>query len=248
MNLNNQNKQKKKSSCSCIPVPPDPDPINTDPSESDAPQQLSASVIGESSTGKTSILLRQIQGIFEANPEANRIDTSDVDFPDAYGRPKTIKVFDTGGQVDLQSFPTFYLRDSKGIIIVCSYDKPDSIEALEKWHNLILEYSRVKKRTLAVVLNKSDLLDIPNKTNLRHSATEWARKHHAHFFETSAKEDPSSVNKVFEDVFTELVNARDDEDENNTHEEEDENNTHEEEDENNTNEKEDENNTNEKEE
>ena len=166
--------------------------------------KMDFAIIGDASTGKTSLILRKVKNEFLEDTQPTVIDGVDIIYQDAQRKKTTFHLSDTGGQVDYRSVPVHYIKSSKGIILVCSYDRPESVENLKHWKELIENNSNLKEKSLYVILNKSDLKK--PESQLYDDVEKWAHDSNALFFETSAKSDPQSVNDAFDNIFESFLN------------------------------------------
>lgn len=151
-------------------------------------------LIGESSVGKTSVLLRYTDQIFNPSFQA----TIGVDFRlstiEKHGKVHKLQLWDTAGQDRYRRIVTSYYRGASGVIIVYDITNRDSFNQVEFWLNQIPVASCVK----VLVANKNDL-EKERKVS-RDEGFELAERLGMDFIETSAKE-----NKGIDEVFDRLL-------------------------------------------
>jgi small GTP-binding protein len=151
--------------------------------------------LGDSSVGKTSVLLRFTENTFSPTmmstvgiDSKNRIMT----YAD---RSYRVQVWDTAGQEKFRTISyTFYNR-ADGILLVYDVTDPNSLQHVTSWMAQIRERA---KKDVAVTLigNKTDLADSLDFS----SGERLASSYNIKFFPTSAKTGAN-----IEDAFTSLV-------------------------------------------
>ena len=155
-------------------------------------------LVGNSSVGKTSLLLRYCGKKFNED----QISTIGVDFVDKTITYRDMKInlhiWDTSGQERFRSLAQNFYRNADGIMFVFDLECPDSFEDIRHWLNETEEYSQDFKKIL--VGNK---MDLEHKVN-RDRIDPFADKRNIKYFETSAKEG-TNVNEVFESLVEEIL-------------------------------------------
>ena len=157
-------------------------------------------LIGESGTGKTSILLRFTENRFNEH----HLPTIGVDFKSKWllFDKKSIKlqIWDTAGQERFKSITRSYYKNCHGWVAV--YDITDE-ESFDKIEELINYYKEESEATIpfniVLVGNKSDL-DLERKVPTL-KGKELASKYGIPFFESSVKND-SNIDEMFFSVAT----------------------------------------------
>lgn len=155
-------------------------------------------LVGNSSVGKTSLLLRYCGKKFNED----QISTIGVDFVDKTITYRDMKInlhiWDTSGQERFRSLAQNFYRNADGIMFVFDLECPDSFEDIRHWLNETEEYSQDFKKIL--VGNK---MDLEHKVN-RDRIDPFTDKRNIKYFETSAKEG-TNVNEVFESLVEEIL-------------------------------------------
>ncbi|KAI6215076.1 Ras-related protein Rab-26 [Aphelenchoides besseyi] len=161
-------------------------------------------LIGDTSCGKTCLLIRFKDGTFMSN---NFITTVGIDYRNKLVEVDQLKVklqiWDTAGQERFRSITTSYYRDADAILLVFDVSNRTSFENIRNWLTQIKEYA---KETVEIVLvgNKADL------GSQRKVKTEEAKQLGAvygiPYIETSAKTG-KNVNNVFELLARKLIGA-----------------------------------------
>lgn len=159
-------------------------------------------IIGDSSVGKSSILLRYCDGIFNDT----YISTIGVDFKiktlNVFDRIFKIQIWDTAGQERFKAISSSYYRGANGIIIVFDVTDIESFKSINKW---VLEISKQCPNTKNIIIvgNKCD-------ENLRLVSYNMAKKFcddkNYLYFETSAKNN-IGVNKLFESFISNIYDT-----------------------------------------
>jgi Ras-related protein Rab-1A len=155
-------------------------------------------LIGDSGVGKSSLLSRFADEIFEEDYTS----TIGVDFRSRDvvidGKRVTLQLWDTAGQERFRSITQAYYRNADGIIIVYDVSDPDSFDHVEDWLDDIAEANNHSASKL-LVGNKADRiyadskalnpLGDPNKEALKiyQKGHQLAEKLKIPFLETSAK-------------------------------------------------------------
>ena len=115
-------------------------------------------IVGDLSTGKTSILNRFINGTFEQNSRATIapefsykiIKSKDVIF--------RIQFWDIPGQNRIPELTGIFCRDTQGIIFVSSVKDKNTRDHLKNWEDSLKEFSDIKDIPKILIENKCDLL------------------------------------------------------------------------------------------
>lgn len=112
--------------------------------------------LGSPSVGKTSILNRWICGDYNDRVSPTIAAANIQKDVVVKGYEYTVVVCDTAGEERYQSLCGNYVRDANSVIIVASYDLPNSIEAIPIWVNLVYEICP-ESTPIIVAKNKKDL-------------------------------------------------------------------------------------------
>ena len=115
-------------------------------------------IIGDSSVGKTSILEKYINSAFEANPKDRKIIEiykKKILFYSNFYKLKFWDITKFIGKNDVSEIDMFYNCD--GIIFVSSYDNKSSLENLNIWYQLLIEYVDLSTKEMIWLINKKDL-------------------------------------------------------------------------------------------
>ena len=156
-------------------------------------------IVGDANVGKTSIIKRLTDNIFNQN-ECATINSlySNVIIPTSHGIAQ-LSIWDTAGTEKFHSLIPSYARNTNAVILVVSIEDADSIEKAEKWLECALSSLTYEPKKM-VLVNKSDLLPNINIEKVK----DWAKKNNMLFMETSAKTG-DGVSEAFQILAEELV-------------------------------------------
>ena len=115
-------------------------------------------LIGDPSVGKTSILEKYVNKSFEPNLDKTKL--IEIYKKKVYYHPNIykLKFWDITkfiGKSDISEIDMFYNCD--GIIFVSSYDDLSSLENVNIWYQLLIEYIDLSTKEMVLFINKKDL-------------------------------------------------------------------------------------------
>ena len=141
-------------------------------------------VIGNSGTGKSSLLIRFTDNTFSDS----YVTTIGVDFKiktvDIDGKRCKLQMWDTAGQERFRNVITSYYRGAQGILLVYDITDLDSFHSLGNWL-IEIEKNASKNVCKLLVGNKCDMVN-DRKVRIE-QGQEFADQYDMKFFETSAK-------------------------------------------------------------
>jgi small GTP-binding protein len=164
-------------------------------------------MLGDASTGKTSISNKYINGTF--NPHVKL--TVGVDFyvktmeiPTKRGKTVKIKlqIWDLGGETRFRFLLPTYCLGCSGAIFVYDLTRPETLASLNDWTTIVRE----KNGDIPIILvgNKSDLKE--NRKIPENHGVETAKQNNLHYFlEVSAK-DGTNIENVFQNLTQDMLN------------------------------------------
>ena len=163
-------------------------------------------LVGDSSVGKTTLLLKYVEGKFSDS----HITTIGVEYKDKEitvdNRKINLQIWDTSGQERYRSITKNFYRNADGILFIFDVTNEESFNQLKDW----LTSSEVcdKDFKKLIVGNKIDLKEkrVVNKEKMEN----FAEKKELKCFETSAK-DNTNVNEVFEEMAKLILSNKTDE-------------------------------------
>jgi Ras-related protein Rab-6A len=167
-------------------------------------KNIKIAFVGDEGVGKTSIIMRIEQGIFQENLNstvgmANRQTILKFNNKD----PIKISNIDIGGREKNDLTLKYAIKDASGIVLVsCVNNSGFSSDDLKaNWLNSIRKYAP-QDVILALVLNKSDLLK-ENKEYNKDSVKEFAEKINAMYFVTSALKN-EGITELYEGLIRKI--------------------------------------------
>ena len=158
-------------------------------------------LIGDTFTGKTSLLLKYTDNAF---PEMH-IATIGVEFKEKSfmlnNRKITLQIWDTSGQERFRSLTQNFYRNADGILFVFDVTNKDSFDHIKNWLMDSQEVNLDAKKIL--IGNKIDLLD--QRVITKEKMEQFGEKKDMKSYEASAKTG-ENVDKIFTEI-TELILA-----------------------------------------
>jgi small GTP-binding protein len=168
-------------------------------------KEIKVILLGNSGVGKTSIINRYVNNVYNSNCETTLGST--------YSTREVIKdnvvyklnLWDTTGQEKYHSITNLFIKGSSIVILVYSIDLLSSFEGLNYWYNSIKENLEGNNYVLAVVGSKSDLINEEEEVVSEDEAKKFAKERNAIFKLVSSKEDPVGINNLFDMLLDELI-------------------------------------------
>ena len=160
-------------------------------------------VLGESSVGKTSLLMRYAEDKFEST-----VQTIGVDFKNKYimfnNKRIQLELWDTAGQERFKGIAKNYFHAANGVILVFDITNKDSFNKLKYW--IDEGKTNVGQDTEIIIAeNKVDLED-KRKVN-KDSINEFGKKMGLEILETSAKTG-QGVDEIFQRLVSRLYSNK----------------------------------------
>ena len=161
-------------------------------------ETLKIVLIGESGVGKTSIISQFIDQVFQDDQQSTIGGTfSTKTVKCGNGKILKLEIWDTAGQERYRSVTKMFYKDANAAILVYDITNPFSFEELQKYWILQVKESSPEDIILAVVANKSDLIE--NERVDEGEARKFAKDLNALFAQTSAKKT-SGINDLFIEI------------------------------------------------
>ena len=152
-------------------------------------------LIGSSSVGKSSILQRYIQKVFNESYSC----TIGVDFfmksLDIGEKSIKLQLWDTAGTEKFRSITTGYYRGTNAAFVVFDLTSKPTFDCLDEWIQNYYKYSNPdSEKNVVLIGNKSDLV---NRREVNEEDIEkFANNNNLMYFETSAK-DGKNIDECF---------------------------------------------------
>ncbi len=154
-------------------------------------------LLGEATVGKTSLLRRYTENVFDEEYKqtiGTTFATKDVDTADSEGNIRKVRlsIWDMGGQSTYRELRRQYMKGASAAIIVYDVTKPETFMAMNNWFESFREVS--PEAPVVISANKIDLTDermVPQEPGLM--LRDWFQ---AEYYETSAK-DGTAVTDIF---------------------------------------------------
>ncbi|KAF8876605.1 ras family-domain-containing protein [Gymnopilus junonius] len=162
-------------------------------------------LIGNSSVGKSSLLLRFSDE--QWLPEDESSATIGVDFRvhkmEINGKRVKLSIWDTAGQERFRTITSSYYRGAQGVILVYDVANRESYEALPRWYSELETYvsSSVVKILVGNKVDKEFSRQVP-----RAEAEKFAARMNSLFIETSAK-TAVGVTDAFQEVVEKILDT-----------------------------------------
>jgi Ras-related protein Rab-1A len=152
-------------------------------------------LIGDSGTGKTSIINRYINNIYTEN----YVCTIGVDFMAKNllinDKMMMLQIWDTAGMERYKQITTSYYRGAYAAIVVFDLCNRSSFENVIRWILVYNEYSSpLLKKLIYLVGNKTDIVEERKIT--KEEIEEFIKKFNCEYYETSAK-NGTGINEMF---------------------------------------------------
>ncbi|TPP67715.1 Muscle RAS oncogene, partial [Fasciola gigantica] len=107
-------------------------------------------------------------------------------------------VLDTAGQDEFSVMREQYMRRGQGFIIVFSVTDPQSFKQVRRFHTQILRAKDCESYPMILAGNKIDL--VHQRIITEEQGQELAKELMVEYMETSAKDPPVNVDKLFHDL------------------------------------------------
>ena len=173
-------------------------------------EKIQIILVGESDVGKTSLIRRYTNNIFNSN----HLETIGIEF---YSREERInnkiiqiKFWDTAGQEIFHSLTKNFYRKADGIIIVYDITNKESFERVQDWIKSVYDNTETYKEIQMIIVgNKIDLEEM--REVRKEDGLKIGKYYEIDFFEASAKNAEGVNNfmiKIIGDILNNKVNDR----------------------------------------
>ena len=173
-------------------------------------ERIQLIMVGESGVGKTSLIRRYTNNIFNTN----HLETIGIEFFNKEERINDqiiqIKLWDTAGQEIFHSLTKNFYRKADGIIIVYDITNKESFEKIQDWVKSVYDNTDTYKEIQMIIVgNKIDLEE--RREVSKEEGLKIGKYFEIDFFEASAKNAEGVRNfmiKIIEDILNNKVNNR----------------------------------------
>ena len=159
--------------------------------------------VGDTNVGKTSIINRFCENIFEENGVKVTVSVAyknKIIKTDPYTEIN-MDIWDTAGQEKYRSMTRGYLRDAYGIFLVFDLSQKKSFESLNSWLEEI-NNSDIKKKCVKILVGNK--LDFEPKEVDRDAVNKFAEENRMKYMEVSAK-NGINIDAMFEMIGTDCA-------------------------------------------
>ena len=164
-------------------------------------------LIGDTSVGKTSILSKYIDDIFEEN----QISTIGVEYKVKSliinGRKINLRIWDSSGQERFRSITQSFFRNAEGILYIFDLTEKKTFEGVKQWLIDSESYNLNIKKIL--VGNKVDLVE--KRKVEKEIIDNFVKKIQLKYYEMSAK-DGTNIDNVFRELAEMILSGFSEED------------------------------------
>lgn len=161
-------------------------------------------VIGNSNTGKSSLLSRYVDDQFTSN----FITTIGIDFKikslEFKGKRFKVQIWDTAGQERFRTIAKLYYRNVDGALLCYDCTNEESFAHITHWMAELNQYANKPEMVKIICGNKIDSTDQIIPTDKLQAL---AKIHNCKYFETSAKLNVG-IDTLFTELFTDIYNVR----------------------------------------
>ena len=165
-------------------------------------EKIKLMIIGETRTGKTSLISRYCKNEFSGGEYLSTIGI-DFQIKNLVINSKKIRVqiWDTAGQERFRNIAKSYYQSSDGFIVVYDITNTESFQTLDYWVEEIKSNSQELSKMM-LVGNKCDKEE--GRQVKKDEGKNFAKKNNIKFYEVSAK-DGTNVDKAFDSLVKDIL-------------------------------------------
>lgn len=160
-------------------------------------------LLGDSSVGKTSLITRYTEGLFQLTHVATLGIDFKVKFVTLDSKKIKIELWDTAGQERFRSLSKNYFKGAHGFIFIYDVTKEKTFEGVKTWITQAKATTHLESFQMILVGNKCDCPEEEREIMIDDLKKE-ATKNNCEFIETSAKED-INVSEMFSTLISNLT-------------------------------------------
>ena len=176
-------------------------------------KNLKIIIVGDMSTGKTSIIKKYLNNEFDETVQATIVPEFSKKIEKSNDVIFKIQFWDLPGQDRNPAITSVFCRDTHGIIYCCDINLLKSVENIKQWDESIKYYNDIEKTPKILLANKSDLLKDEKQKNdinniLKNISSELSC---INYFITSAKTG-KNINKSIDYFINEVIKVVEEQD------------------------------------
>ncbi len=164
-------------------------------------EEIKVILIGESGTGKTSLINAAIGLQFKENLESTTTNSFSSKKIKINNKEYVVNLWDTIGQEKFRSLTKIFVKDSKIVLLVYDITRKQTFNELNFWYKMILDILG-EETILGICGNKQDLF--VKEQVKEETAKKYAEEKKIPLKLTSAK-NPLSFNKFLEELVAKYV-------------------------------------------
>jgi len=164
-------------------------------------EEIKVILIGESGTGKTSLINAAIGLQFKENLESTTTNSFSSKKVKINGKEYVLNLWDTIGQEKFRSLTKIFVKDSKIVLLVYDITRKQTFDELNFWYKMIQDILG-EEPILGICGNKQDLF--VREQVKEETAKKYAEGKNIPFKLTSAK-NPLTFNKFLEELVGKYV-------------------------------------------
>ena len=168
--------------------------------EKDSRLECKVVLLGETMTGKTSLISRLVDNTFNYNEQTTFVAsnyTKEIEYPEFNNITLKLQIWDTAGQEKFRSINKIFYKEAAVAILVYDITNERTFEQLKSYWYQEVKQKGEKNVVFAVAGNKCDLFS-EEKVNEK-QGREFATEIGAVFFQTSPLSN-INVNELFREV------------------------------------------------
>jgi len=159
--------------------------------------QAKVVIIGESSVGKSSIIIRLIRNSYSNDVESTVGESLFTKIISINGNEIQLNIWDTAGQEKFNAILPSTFRNASVVILVFSHDVSESVSKAKHYFNMAKDIIGSECK-FYVVANKSDQKKDDDFYDIS-EGEDWAKEIGAKFYEVSAK-NGDNIGALFNDI------------------------------------------------
>lgn len=158
-------------------------------------------LLGDSSVGKTSIIVRFCDDEYSGQGTATVGIDSKTKYLKRNGKKIELTIWDTAGQERFRSIAKNFYKSVDGILLVFDKSQKKTFNNIKKWYNELKQSVDIEQVAIIIVGNKSDIEDA--EVDLE-TANNFTSQYKIEYFETSAKLN-TNIDETFGTLIDEMM-------------------------------------------